>query len=78
MPLAYEVSGGNAVMKCECAPGDGLPPSETFGSSEKKYLCISVLCVTCSAEYAQSKHFLLLLCKTMVVPAVTSMKIVIG
>lgn len=45
MPLAYEVSGGNAVMKCECAPGDGLPPIRDFWKlREEVSLYFSPLC----------------------------------
>lgn len=47
--------------------------SEAFWSSEKKNLCILVLCGAHSAEYAQNKPDLLKLGKAVLVPAVISM-----
>lgn len=47
--------------------------SEAFWSSEKKSLCILVLCGAHSAEYAQNKPDLLKSGKAVLVPAVISM-----
>lgn len=46
---------------------------DAFWNSEKKNLCILVLCGARSAKYVQNKPDLLKLGKAVVVPAITSM-----